>query len=148
MKVIFLKDVPKVGRRFEAKEVSAGYARNFLIPNKLVEIATKKSLSKLEMLKSLHDEKVRETEARLMKELETIKGKTITLTEKANEKGHLFAGIHVQELLPHISKELGLELHPEHIKLEKPIKEVGEHQVEVHVQDKTAEFTVIVEEAK
>jgi large subunit ribosomal protein L9 len=148
MKVIFLKDVPKVGKRFEAKDVSDGYARNFLIPNKLVEIATKKSLSKLEMLRSLHAEKVKETEARLMKELENIKGKTITFAEKANEKGHLFAGIHVAELLPLISKELGLELHPEHIKLDKPIKELGEHQVEVHIQDKTAEITVVVEEAK
>ena len=148
MKVIFLKDVPRVGKRFEAKDVSAGYARNFLIPKKLAEAATPKALSKIEMLRSLHEEKLREQEHRLMSDLQEINDKSIILQEKANEQGHLFAGIHVEELIPHIKKNLNIELRPEHIQLDAPIKELGEHIIPVHVQDKTATFKVIVEEKK
>lgn len=146
MKVIFLKDVPKVAKKFEAKEVSAGYARNFLFANNLAEVATKKSLAKIELLQSLHAEKVRKEESQLMKELEIIKGKTITLREKANEKGHLFAGIHAEELVSYIKAEFGLDLNPNYLTLAAPIKEVGEYKVQVHVQDKTVEITVVVEE--
>lgn len=148
MKVIFLKDVPKVGKKFDAKEVSPGYARNFLFPNKLAEIATTRSIAKIEMQRSLHAEKMKLEEAKLVKELEKINETTMTIREKANEKGHLFAGIKAEELVPRVKEALGLDLSPEHIMLEKPIKELGEHSVEVRVQDKTAHFTVIVEEDK
>jgi ribosomal protein L9 len=60
----------------------------------------------------------------------------------------LFAGIHAAELLPHIKADLDIDLREEYIGLNKPIKEVGEHVVAIHVQDKTAEITVVVEEAK
>lgn len=148
MKVILLENVPKLGQMYESKDVAPGYARNYLIPRGLAEIATDKSIAKIEMLRSLHAEKKQEEENRLMEELEKIHGKSISLQSKANEKGYLFAGIHTQEILPLISSELGIDLYPEHIALEKPIKEVGEHTVEVHIQDKSAKITVIVEAAK
>ena len=148
MKVILLKDVAKVGKQYESKNVAPGYARNFLLPNKLAEIATEKALARLELVKSLHEEKTKETEALLIKELNKIKDATITLEEKANKKGHLFAGIHAEKLLEHIKSKLGLELYVEHIKLEKPIKELGKYTVEIHIQDKSAQLSVVVEEDK
>ena len=51
MKVIFLKDVPRVGRRHDIKEVNDGYAMNFLLPRKLVELATPKTVAGLELRK-------------------------------------------------------------------------------------------------
>ncbi|MCK5027861.1 MAG: 50S ribosomal protein L9 [Candidatus Pacebacteria bacterium] len=148
MKVILLDDVPKIGKKYESKEVSPGYARNYLFPNKLAEVATKKTLDKIELLRSLHEEKIREEEARLMKEIEGIKNAVITLKEKANDKGYLFAGIRAEGLLPHIKEQLKLDLKAHHIILDKPLKELGEHTVQAHVQDKTAEFKVIIEEIK
>lgn len=146
MKVILLKDVPKVGKKFETKEVSAGYARNFLFANNLAEVATKKLLAKVELLRSLHEEKIREEEGRLIKELDTIKGKTVNIQGKANEKGHLFAGIHTEELASCLKEKFGLHLKPSHILLPTPIKEIGEYKIQIHIQDKTAEITVVVEE--
>ena len=60
----------------------------------------------------------------------------------------LFAGIHNDELVSHIKKELDLEISPEHIVMKEPIKEVGEHTIEIIVQDKKTSLKVIVEKAK
>jgi large subunit ribosomal protein L9 len=148
MKVILLKDIPKVGKKFESKEVTAGYARNFLLPQGLAEVATDKTLAKIKLQRSLHEEKVKIQEEKLAEKLANIKDAVITLKEKANEKGHLFAGIHADELVSHIKDELGLDVVASHIKLEQPIKEIGEHEVALEVQGKTALFKVVVEEDK
>ena len=147
MKVIFLKDIPKIGKKYESKDVSAGYARNYLIPNKLAEAANKKVLAKVELLRSLHEEKIREENKQLAKKMSDVAGTTITLKAKANDKGILFAGITVETILTEVQK-IAPEAREENIVLEKPIKELGEHTVQMTVQDKTAEFTVVVEEDK
>ena len=145
MKVILLKDTPKIGKKFEIKNVSNGYAQNYLIPNKLAEIATKETEARIALAKSLHDEKTKATEAELLKKLKGIKDAVITIEEKANDKGVLFAGIRGDELVSHIKKELDLDISPEHIVLKEPIKEIGEHMVEIIVQDKKTSLKVIVE---
>ncbi|MEJ0002207.1 MAG: 50S ribosomal protein L9 [bacterium] len=92
MKVIFLQDVPRVGRKYDVKEVNDGYAMNFLLPRKFAELATVKSIAALELRQK--EIKV-EREVRddlLMKNLEAIKDKVVTLSEKADETGHLFKG--------------------------------------------------------
>lgn len=145
MKVILLKDVPKTGKKFEIKNVSNGYAQNYLIPNKLAEVATKETEARIAFAKSVHDEKIKESEAELLKKLKDIKDAVITIKGKANDKGILFAGIHNDELVSHIAKELDLGISPEHIKMKEPIKEVGKHTIEIIVQDKKTSIKVIVE---
>ena len=68
-------------------------------------------------------------------------------TAKANEKGSLFAGITAENILKLIQESIP-EMREENIVLEKPIKDLGEHKVQIAVNDKTAEFTVLVEEEK
>jgi large subunit ribosomal protein L9 len=144
MKVIFLKDVPKVGKKYETKNISDGYALNFLIPKGLAQAATKDALKRLEALKSKDEAAKKIQEDLLFKNLKEIDGKVVTLTEKANEKGHLFAGIHKAELIPAIESQTRVQIHPDFILLDKPIKEVGEHPVTVSVKDKKAVFTLEV----
>ena len=148
MKVILIKDVAKLGKKYEVKEVADGYALNFLVPHGQVEVATPKAMKKVELLhlQEVQDKKVQED--LLLKNLKSLEGVTITLKEKANEKGHLFAGIHKAELIPEIKKQTELDIAPEYIELEKPIKEVGEHLIEVKVQDKIAKFKVVVDALK
>jgi large subunit ribosomal protein L9 len=146
MKVILLKDVKKVGKKFDTIEVTPGFARNFLFAQKLAEVATTKSVEKFELARSLSAEKIKAEEAKIAKELARIENTVITLQGKANEKGSLFAGIHAEELLPLVEKELGLKLAIEHIIMDKPIKELGEHEVVIRVQDKEATIKVVVNE--
>ena len=147
MKVIFLKDIPKIGRKYEAKEVSAGYARNYLLPNKLAEVANKKALEKVELLRSLHEEKIREENKKIAEQMDKIAGTIIKIKAKANDKGSLFAGITSDVILAEIQKTIP-EVREENIVLKKPIKELGEHTIQISVQDNTATFTVVVEKDK
>ena len=94
MKVIFLQDVPRVGKRHDIKEVNDGYAMNFLFARKLAEPATPKAIAELEKRKKNIEIEREVQEDLLMKNLEEIKDKVLNMKAKADEKGHLFSGIH------------------------------------------------------
>lgn len=128
MKVILLKDVPKLGQRNEVKEVKDGYALNLLLPKKLAEQATLSSLKRLERIKEIEGEVLRVKQNELEKLLSGIE--KIEIKAKANEKGHLFAGVGKEE----ISKRSGIPV--DNIILNHPIKEIGEHEIEVRVGEK------------
>ncbi len=145
MKVILLKDVPKIGRKYDIKNVADGYALNMLIPRGLAEVATPQAVKKVEEMKS-NDLTVKKIqEELLMKSLKEIDGLTIKLTEKANDRGHLFAGITKERLLEEIVKSTRLHLDLDSIKLNKPIKEAGEHKILVEVLGKKAEFVLSIQ---
>lgn len=145
MRIIFLKDVPRVGKRHEVKEVNDGYAINFLFPRKLAEMATPKNLADLEKRKKeVLIEK--EVQADLLdKNLEELKDKTVHLKCKANDKSHLFSAIHKKEILEALKAEHRSEVGEEFILLEKPIKEVGEFDIPVEVKGKKSSFKLIIE---
>lgn len=145
MKVIFLKDVPRVGRKYDVKDVNDGYALNFLLPRKLVELATAKSIADIE-LKKKTIEIEREVQADLLsKNLEEIKGKTLVMKAKTDEKGHLFKGIHSKEITEEMHKQHHAEISPEFIVLEKPIKEAGEHEIQISIAGKKSSFKLVIE---
>lgn len=144
MKVILLKDVQKVGRKFNIVTVADGYALNSLFPKGLAEVATPKAIERAEKFLAQEDADRKVREDLLMKNLKDISGVTLEIAGKANEKGHLFAGIHKDALVPALKEQTRLDIDPSYIMLEKPLKEVGEHKVEVKVQDKSAEFTVVI----
>jgi large subunit ribosomal protein L9 len=145
MKVILLKDVLKLGRKFDIKNVSDGHAQNFLIPRGLVVVATDAAVKKLirEKEKAGVEEKIQAE--LLVKSLGALKDTTIKISGLANDKGHLFAGITKEILIDEILKQTHLNLDPETVVLEKPIKELGEHKVIISVLGKSAQVTVVVE---
>ena len=145
MKVILLKDVQKLGKKFDVKEVSDGHAQNFLIPRGLVSPATPSMMAKVHGLKEKDMAEKKIQADLLVKSFDTIKKTVITIAGKANEKGHLFAGINKEMLLTEVLKQAHLNLDPENVVLEKPLKEIGEHKVKVEAMGKSAEMTVVVE---
>jgi large subunit ribosomal protein L9 len=145
MKVILLKDVPKVGKKYDIKNVAEGYALNLLIPKGLAQIATAQAEKNIEVMKQKDMVEKKVQGELLLKNLEVIKTLVLNIKEKANDKGHLFAGITKERLVEEIIKTARLNLDVDSIKLDKPIKEVGEHEVTVEVLGKSAKFKVIVE---
>lgn len=145
MKVIFLKDVPRVGKRHDMKEVNGGYAANFLFPNKLAEPATPSAIATLEQrMKEVVVQKEIQDEL-LLKNLEEIKSKIITIKGKTNEKGSLFSAIRKKDLIAELKKEHRAEISEEFIILDKPIKETGEFDIPVSIKGHKASFKLIVE---
>ncbi|MSR71485.1 MAG: 50S ribosomal protein L9 [Candidatus Taylorbacteria bacterium] len=144
MKVILLKDVAKVGKKYETKIVSDGFALNSLIPKGLAQVATPAFIKSITLLKANEDAEKKIQEDLLMKNLKDLEGIKVEMIAKANEKGHLFAGIHNAEIAPEITKQTRLIVSPEFIKLDKPIKEIGDHKITVEVQGKTVAFTLTI----
>jgi large subunit ribosomal protein L9 len=144
MQVILLKEVKKIGKKYEAKSVADGYALNYLIPNGLAEIATEKNKNKFAALRATQEHAAKEQEAAIAANLKKLEEKPIEISGKANPKGHLFAGIHKAELVAEISKALGMAISEDFITLDKPLKEVGEHIIELKAGEKTAKLKIII----
>ncbi len=145
MKVIFLQDVPRVGRKYDIKEVNDGYGINFLFPKKWAMLATPKAIEEIERRKK---EIVIEREVQddlLNKNLEEIKDKVITLHAKADEKGHLFSAIHPKMIVEAMNKEAHAQIDEKFIVLEKQIKEIGEFDIPIVIRNKKSSFKLKVE---
>ncbi len=142
MKVALLKDVSGLGKRNDVKTVSDGHALNFLIPQRMAEVATASVLARVELSKKQVEQEKKVMEDLLLKNLHTIDGKTVEIEREANEKGSLFAGIHKDEIVKAVKEVIDVDLLPDFIVLDKPLKEVGEHKIELKVHGKSASFTL------
>lgn len=145
MKVIFLHDVPRVGKKYDVKDISDGYAMNFLLPRKLAELATPKAIVELEKRKKNIEIEREVQESLLLKNLEAIKGQTVTIKAKTDEKGHLFSKIHIKEIVEAMKAQNHADIGEEFILLDKPIKEAGEHEIKISIKGKKSSFKLIVE---
>lgn len=135
MKVIFTKDVKGQGKKGEIKEVSDGYAMNFLIKNKFAVQATNQSVNKL---KKENAEKALE-ESLLIKETETIKEKIekekITFQAKTGKQDQMFGTISIKQIKEKLNN-LGYEIKKQDIKLDNPISSIGFHEVNIELHKK------------
>ena len=145
MKIIFLKDVPRVGKKNDIKEVNDGYAMNFLFPNKMAEMATTKNVSILEIKQKQIKVEREVREDLLLKNLEELKDKIVTLNKKADDKGHLFSQVHKKDIIEGLKGEHHAQISEEFIILKKPIKEIGEFEILVSINNKKSSFKLKVE---
>ena len=130
MKVIFLKDIPRVGKKNDIKEVSSGYARNFLFPNNLAKPATAIAVAEVKKLEEKQEKEAREA-LKLAQDLATkIDGLEIEIQSKSDEKGTLFGSISVSKIAEALKKQ-GHTIDKSQIELVSPIKELGEHDVKI-----------------
>ncbi len=144
MKVILLKDVARVGRKHDIKDVSDGYAINSLIPQKAAIAATPEAIKKVETEKSKAEGERQVREDLILKNLETLGGATLPIAGRANDNGHLFAGLHREEIAAEISRQMRIQLDPGSIMIDHPIKETGEHMIELRGAGKTVTMKVVI----
>ncbi len=142
MKVILLQDVPGVGKKWDIKDVKGGYGRNFLLARKLAVLATSSAIKNIELKKTQESQKKTIQEDLLDKSFDSLKDFSFLIERKANEKGHLFDGVDVKEIAGLLEEKLKGKIPVEYIKLEKPLKEVGKHEITVAKGDRQESFTV------
>ncbi len=145
MQVILLKDVAGVGKKGDIKNVADGHASNFLFPQRLAERATPEVLERVHKEKEQGEEQRRMEQDLLLKNLKGAVGLRVVMKEKANDDGHLFAGIHKKEISAALKKQSMLDIPPDSIALDEPIKAVGEYQIEITALGSKAAFTLSVE---
>ncbi len=145
MRVILLKDIAGVGRRGDIKDVAEGYAGNFLLPRKLAIMATEKEIERLK-IERLKDEEERKIQENLMeKNIENLKDRPVVIKAKANEAGHLFAGLHKGDILKALKEQTNIEIPEDYIDLSENIKSIGSYRVPVKFKDKKGEFELNIE---
>ncbi len=148
MKIILLKDVEKLGKKYEVKEVAAGFARNYLIPQGLAKIADKKSLEwakvKLEEQIKKAEEELKET-GKLASQIDDLE---VEIKVKIGDEGQLFEKITAQKVSKAL-KEMGYDIDKSQIEMSQPIEELGEFSVKIKFDHNLeGEIKVIVVEEK
>jgi large subunit ribosomal protein L9 len=145
MKVILTGDLSNLGKRGDIKEVSEGYARNYLIPKKLVVAATEKSISEIEKKKKQEKQAQAENLDKLKRAAAEIKGKEIIIKSK-NRKGKLFGSIGSKEILTSLGLS-NINLDEKSISLSTPIKKLGEYKIKLKLApDVEAEILLQVQD--
>ncbi|NLP30453.1 MAG: 50S ribosomal protein L9 [Clostridiales bacterium] len=146
MKVILLQDVKGLGKAYDVVNVNDGYARNFLLPRKLVEEATPKNLKQIEKYKKeLAEKRAEDLESAraLAKKIDEIQ---VKLTTKSGEGGRLFGSITSKDIAEGLLDQHGIDVDKKKFVLENPIKQTGEHQIDIKLfQGVVAKLKVVVE---
>lgn len=136
MKVILLKDVKGTGKKGELKEVSDGYAKNFLLPKKMAVVADNtnvKELNEKNKSKEIKAQKDYEEAVELGKKMEDM---TITIYSKAGDGGRLFGSITSKDIAEQLKKQHGVEVDKRKVTLDEPIRVLGSRFVEIKIHQK------------
>jgi large subunit ribosomal protein L9 len=146
---VLLTDVENLGSAGDAVDVSPGYLRNYLIPRKLAQPATKGSLEDAERRRERAEAAERQAAERAG-ETAALLGKTVlTISHRAGEDGKLFGSVTSTEIAEAIQAARGLKIDRKKIRLADPIRETGTYMVEIELGGgETASVKTIVAEAK
>jgi len=146
MKVLFLKDITNVAKKDQIKEVSDGYAINFLFPKNLAVPATKDVVIKTtQKIQSIEREK-KEKNIQLEHLSDKLKNLKISFKAKANDEGHLFGGISIDDIIKKLKDTLQIEIEKDKINLEHHLKNIGLHKITIKLpNNKETELTVNIE---
>ncbi len=133
MKVILIKDVKKLGTTGEIKEVSDGYARNYLIPQGMAVEATQTRLKETQE-KDLKQQKRKGKEEAAARALqEKLNGKSIKLLARTGGSDKLFGAITVKEIAEALQKQYGTSIDKKKIELKEPIKHLGTYEAKLKI---------------
>jgi large subunit ribosomal protein L9 len=146
---ILLKDVEDLGSAGEAVDVSPGYLRNYLVPRKLAQPATKGALEDAQRRREATERAERE-QAERAQETSALLAKTVlTISHRAGEDGKLFGSVTPKEIAEAIRDARGLKVDRKRIRLDEPIREVGTYMIDVELTGgTTAKVKTIVAEQK
>ncbi len=146
MRVILLKNVDKIGKQFEIKDVADGYANNFLLPKGLAKQATKNAMVWAKTQREISAKKTEEELKVIQQHASSLDGQEVVIQVKVGDKDQLFESINDQKIWDKL-KEAGFDVEKKQIDLEEPIKKLGEYPVKIKFSHNLeAEIKVIVTE--
>ena len=130
---ILLQDVENVGGKGAVVDVSKGYLRNYLMPRKLAEPATKGSIQAASVRQAAADRAVADAAAKAADNAAVLNKTVLTISHQAGDDGRLFGSVTTEDISDAIREARGLRIDRRHIQLEEPIKSIGTHLVSVEV---------------
>ena len=147
MKVIFLENVPNLGRIGEIKEVADGYGRNYLIPRQLAMLARPEVIEKVGGQLKAKARNLAETEAELLEMAGHLDGREVIIEARTGGKDRLYGSITAADIATAIEETTSLVVDKRKIELEQSIRETGSHEVAIKLTgDIVPKITVTVVE--
>jgi large subunit ribosomal protein L9 len=145
MQIILQEDIEKLGTRGQVVEVAAGYARNYLLPQKLALEASPANIKRLEKIRITLSKRTATEKDAAEQQAALLNSVTVKLARKAGETEQLFGSVTSADLAEALAAQ-GFQIDKRHIALDEPIKILGESAVTVKlVHGVTAQFKVVVE---
>ena len=129
MKVIFNVDVKGQGKKGELKEVSDGYARNYLLPRKLVSEATADNINTLKLKEKAKQAQIAKEKAEAEENAKKLSGVQVTIRAKAGKNGKLFGAVTSQEICDALKAQFDIDIEKNKIVQPEPIKNFGSFSV-------------------
>jgi len=149
MKVIFLTDVPSKGQAGEIKVVSDGYARNFLFPRGLAQVATPEVVKRVEIdlrKKMTAESSSKEKMAKLAKQIEGIQ---ICLKARVGAEDRLFGSITEANIAEELSRIVEAPIDKRQVVLDDPLRQIGEYEIAIRLAaDSVARIKVVIDPEK
>jgi large subunit ribosomal protein L9 len=143
---ILLKDVEGIGEKGTVVDVSKGYLRNFLIPRKLAQPATKGAVQAAQRRTEAEERSREQAASRSQEHAELLNRTVLTISQQAGDDGRLFGSVTTQDIADAIREARGITVDRRHVHLEEPIRHVGTYLVVVDVDDAHATVKTIVTE--
>ena len=132
MRIILKKDVEKIGKKGEEKQVSPGYARNYLIPGGLAIVATEQAIKDASIKQKRQQEEKGKVAQEAEKIIKKISDKSVSIRQKATEDGKLYGRPTADEIAKKINKKLGVNIKPKHLKIDDiDLKKLGDFEIPV-----------------
>lgn len=144
MLVILKKNVKGTGKAGDIVKVSDGFANNRLIPAGLAVPATNQNVKSAEKQKAFIEKKNAEEKAAAEATAKKLESKTVTIKTRVGDNGKLFGSITSMDIADAIQKQVGNKIDKKKIVLSKPIKEIGEHIVEVKLYPEVSATVKVV----
>ena len=149
MKVIFNTDVRGQGKKGEMKEVSDGYARNYLLPRKLASEATADALNALKLKEKAKAAQMAKEKALAEENAKRLSGVVVQISVRAGQGGRLFGAVTSQEIADALREQHGIELEKNKIVQAEPIKQFGSFEVKAKLgYEVSGTINVLVTEKK
>lgn len=147
MRVILLKDVAKIGRRFDIVEVPDGYAMNKLVPQGMAAPASAENVKRVRAQKDKVASGAVQDANHFDAVVKALEGVTAELVVSANSEGGLFESLKPAKIAEGLTKAAGMPVLPEYVSVDEPIKHTGEHQIKLALGAKHAEVILNVSAA-
>jgi len=132
---ILLEDVESLGERGTVVDVSPGYLRNYLVPRKLAEPATKGSIDAAKQRQERAEQAKQEASERAQENAALLSRTVLTIPQQAGDDGRLFGSVTTQDIADAIREARGMRVDRRKIHLEEPIRNVGTYMVVIEIAD-------------
>ena len=145
MKVILKEDVHNLGQQGDVVEVKAGYARNYLMPQKLAILFTKQQKKSIDEAQRVEERKLEREKDQLESVLKQVEDLSLSLKMQSEEDSKLFGSVTKLDIVK-LLEENGITIDKKYVDLSSPIKTLGEHKVNImFTKEMSASFTLTVE---